>query len=140
MRVVGYVALHPHLSVTHHRIRHDDHESIVVQLCDREVRFERTSLVHPLRVGNDSRGSVDLIARYPIETTAGVASLDEEFPHERHVHDDHVLTCGPMLLLPTREPRRPSPRQRSGIRSASRGPIPFRALPPAHLLEIRARG
>ena len=54
MRVVGKVALHPGVRVPNHGVGNDDHEVLVVEFRHREVCLERTSVVHPLRVSDDS--------------------------------------------------------------------------------------
>ena len=50
------------------------------------------------------RAPSTLLAEIQLSSAPGVASLDEELRHERHVHEDHALARGLVLGLPVREP------------------------------------
>ena len=75
-----------------------------------------------------------------VEASAGVATLDQEFPHERHVHDDDVLPGCLMFVLPTIEPGRSPPCQSAWVRLFPGRAIPGRAFPTAHLFKVGTRG
>ena len=105
-------------------VRGNDHELLFVELGDGEVRFQLSRLVEPLGVGDLACLGVDFIGRDVIQEDTGIAALYQEFSHEGHVHQDHVLAAGAVLLFPPGEPVRPAPGQAVG-----HGLMPFRRIP-----------
>ena len=126
--------------MTHHGVGDHHQISFTAELGHREIGFQSAGLVHPLCVGDHARRAIHLVAGYAVEAAPGIAPLNQEFPHERHVHEDHVAARGVMLLLPAREPARPAPGQRAGVGPRARRAVPVWAFPAAHLLEIPAGG
>ena len=103
------VAAHPGLGVAMHGVGHDHEELLVIELGHREVGFERTVVIEPLRISDPARRPIDVIGRDMIEHAAGVPARDPELAHERRVHEDHALARGAMLGLPPRKPVLPAP-------------------------------
>ena len=92
---VAEVALHPGLDVAMRGVGRDDPEALVVELGDGEVGLELAALVEPLRVRDHARRRRRRCSReIQLSSSPGVAALDEELRHERHVHEDHALARG----------------------------------------------
>ena len=121
------------------RVGGDHPEAIVVELGHGEIGFEATGLIEPLGVGDDPSFAVYAIGRDPLECTARIRPLHEEFRHERHVHKPDALTDCAMLLGPVGEPVLPAPGQCLHDGFDARGCEPVGALPAGHIAEVGTR-
>src|SRR5690606_34209060 len=76
-----------------------------------------------------------LVRREPAQHAAGIAPLDVDLGHERHVHEDHTLATGLVLALPRGPPRWASPGERARIGRLPVEGVPIGALPAADVAE-----
>ena len=135
MRIAD-VAAHPGLHVAVRGVRGDHPEPVAGQLGHGEIGFQRAAGVEPLGVGDLAGLAVHLIGGDPLQHAAGVASLHVELGHEGHVHQDHAVAPRD-ARPPGSGTLRPPPGQFARIRLCPLRRVPVRALPPAHVPEIR---
>ena len=132
------VAPHPRLHVAVGGVGGDDPEVVIAELGHCEVGLEMAGVVEPLGVGDPAGRAVDGVGRQVVEQPAGVGALNAELGHERHVHHDHAGARRLVLVAPVVPPRRPSPRQRTGVGLVAGSGVPVGALPSAHVAEVGA--
>ena len=89
--------------MAYHRIGDDHEKAIRSQFADGEIGLDSAGFIEPLRVGDRAGVAVDLVGANAIEDRSGVTPLHQQFPHERHVHQDHVLARGAMFRGPKRK-------------------------------------
>ena len=129
----------PGLDVPVRGVRRDHPEPVVGQLGHGQIGLQQPGLVQPLGVGDHTRLAVHPVRRQLLQQPAGVATLDQELGHERHVHQGDPLAHRPMLVGPVAEPARPAPGQRAGIRRDPRAGVPVGSLPAADVAEAGSR-
>ncbi len=117
----------------------DDQEGIFGKPGYRQVRFDASSVVQPLRVDKPSDIAVDIVGTDVVQDTHGVATLQPEFGEGRLVEQADTLTHGHVLGGRIVEPVLPSPAVFVCGRHARRR-IPVGALPAERLAVTGADG
>ena len=140
VRVVRDVPAHPRLDVAMRGVGGDDPEALVVELGHREVGLSLPAVVEPLRVRDRAaRRRRRCSPQIRFEHAPGVAALDEELRHERHVHEDHALARRAVLALPTVGNQLGRPHESASTCGVIAGwRVPVGAFPAADVAEVRA--